>query len=232
LRETLALGNSSVEKQVHSLEAEILKVTTSEREMRERLQGEGTQELENAKKCWQQTEKDELKRRDQKMSSKLKQDAAKAIEPKLRQLMENHKEEIERLEREANRALDYFRLELYKRSNEEYRKETNKIRDDEKSRMSHLENEWTVKMEASRRERDNETKKIREEYEQRADMMKRQFNTEKQKIADEHHINLISAQKAEALEMEQTRLRHEREMVDMEEECEVKIAQKQKADEE
>jgi len=128
--------------------------------MCDKLKGEGTQELENAKKCWQQTEKDGLKKRDQKMSSKVKQDAAKAIEPKLHQLMENHKEEIERLEREANRTLDYFRLELYKRSNEEYRKETNKIRDDERSRMSHLENEWTAKMEASRRDRDNETKKI------------------------------------------------------------------------
>ena len=65
--------------------------------MCDKLKGEGTQELENTIKCWQQTEKDGLKKRDQKMSSKVKQDAAKAIEPKLHQLMENHKEEIERL---------------------------------------------------------------------------------------------------------------------------------------
>ena len=96
--------------------------------MCERLKGEGVRELENAKKSWQQAEKDELKKRDQKISLKLKQDAAKKIEPKLRELIENHKEEAERLQREANRELDYYRLKLYKCSNEEYRKETTSCR--------------------------------------------------------------------------------------------------------
>ena len=211
-----------------SLEAEIIKVTTSEREMCERLKGEGAQELEIAKKSWQQAEKDDLKKRDQKRSLKLKQDAAKKIEPKLRELMENHKGEAERLQREANRELDYYRLELYKRSNEEYRKETNKIRDNEGRRMSHLENESRAKLETYRIEQEDEMMKIREEYDQRADMMKRQFSAEKQKFAEEHQINLIDAQKAEDLEMEQTRVQHLREMVDMEEEYTEQMAQKQK----
>jgi hypothetical protein len=229
MREALTLGNSSLENQVSSLEAEIIKTTTSGREMCERLKGEGEQELKNAKKSWQQAEKDDLKKSDQKMSSNLKQVAAKAIEPKVRQLMENHKEEAERLQREANRELDYYRLELYKRSSEEYRKETNKIRDNELGHMSHLENELSAKLDTCRTERDDEIRKIREEYEQRADMMKRQFSADKQKFADEHQINVIDAQRADELEMEQTCMRHEREMVGMEEEYKERMAQKQKA---
>ena len=219
MREALALGISSLEKQASSLDAEITKTTTSEREMCERLKGEGLRELENAKKSWQQAEKDELKKRDQKMSKKLKQDAAKKIEPKLRELMENHKEEAERLQREANRELDYYRLKLYK----------NKIRDNEERRMSHLENELRAKLESCRIEQENEMKKIREEYDQRADMMKRQFSADKQKFAEEHQINLIDAQKAEDLEMEHARVQHLKEMVDMEEEYTEQMAQKQKA---
>ena len=164
-----------------------------------------------------------------KMSKKLKQDAAKKIEPKLRELMENHKEEAERLQREANRELDYYRLNLYKCSNEEYRKETNKIRDNEERRMSHLENELRAKLESCRIEQENEMKKIREDYDQRADMMKRQFSADKQKFAEEHQINLIDAQKAEDLEMEHARVQHLKEMVDMEEEYTEQMAQKQKA---
>lgn len=219
MREALALGISSLEKEASSLVAEITKTTTSEREMCERLKGEGVRELENAKKSWQQAEKDELKKRDQKISLKLKQDAAKKIEPKLRELMKNHEEDAERLQREANRELDYYRLKLYK----------NKIRDNEERRMSHLENELRAKLESCRIEQENEMKKIREEYDQRADMMKRQFSADKQKFAEEHQINLIDAQKAEDLEMEHARVQHLKEMVDMEEEYTEQMAQKQKA---
>jgi hypothetical protein len=231
-REALALGNISVEKQIRSLEAEIVKIATSDKEMCERLKVDGVQELENAKKSWQQTEKDELKKRDVKMSVELKKNAAKAIEPKLRQMMENQSCEIESVQREANRELDYYRLELFKRSNEEYKKATNGIRDDERSRLSHLENEWRVKIDTSRRERDNEMERIREEYEQRAGIMKRQYNADKQKLEDEHQTNLTDAQRANDLEKEQSRMRHEKETVKMEVEYESKMAQKQKTIEE
>ncbi|KAL3821943.1 LOW QUALITY PROTEIN: hypothetical protein ACHAXA_004431 [Cyclostephanos tholiformis] len=231
-REALALGNSSVEKQIKSLEVEIVKTATSERDMCERIKVEGAQELENAKKNWQQAERDDLKRRDQKLSSKLKQDAAKAIEPKLRKMMENQSCEIERVQREANRELDYYRLELYKRSNEEYKKVTSRFRDDERSRLSHLENEWSVKIDTSRRERDSAMQRIREEYEQRADMMKRQYNAEKTKLDDEHQIHLIEAERDVDMEKKQYCGQHDREMVDMEEEYESKMTQKQKTIEE
>ncbi len=228
-REALSRGNTSVEKQIHSLEAEIVKTATSDRETRERLKVEGAQELENAKKGWQQAERDELKKRDAKMSAELKKNAAKAIEPKLRQMMENQTCEIERVQREASRELDYYRLELFKRSNEEYKKATNIIRDEERSRLSHTENEWSVKIDTYRRERDNEMQRIREEHERRADVMKRRYNADKQKLDDDHQTNLIEAQRAGELENEQSRMRHEKEMVNMEEEYESKMAQMQKA---
>jgi hypothetical protein len=36
-------------------------------------------------------------------------------------MMEGHKEELERLEKVLARELDFYRLELYKRANEEFR---------------------------------------------------------------------------------------------------------------
>ena len=84
---------------------------------------------------------------------KLKKDAAKAVEPKLRHLIERNKEEFERMEREAERELEFYKLELYKRTNEEFRIETNKFRDGERTRILNLENDWIAKMEIARRDR-------------------------------------------------------------------------------
>jgi len=228
-REALALSIPLLQRQIYSLQAEILKTTTSENEIRERLNAEGARELENERVHWQMAERNELQMRDKRISSKLKQDAAKAIEPKLRQMMEGHKEELERIEKVLARELDFYRLELYKRANEEFRKESNTIREEEKSRSSHLEKEWTQKLENARKERENELWKVREEYEQRRDEIKKQFKACKQKRIEDHQTDLTEVKKLEDLEMEQIRARHEKSLGALEVEYKARAVQQQKS---
>ena len=218
IRDTLAKDCDALEKKVVSLQSDIERTAKSEQDICERLKREGAQALEDAKKSWQQSEKEELKKRDQKMSPKLKRDAAKAVEPKLRQLMERNKEDIERLEREAARELDCYKLELYKRSNEEYRRETNKIRAEERDRISYIQHEWLGKLENSRRQHEDEVNKIRKEFEERSVLIQQQFHKD--------------AQHAEALEMEQIANTHERQMSEMEDEYADKMVDKKRSCEE
>ena len=232
LRDTLAKDCDALEKKVVSLQSDIERTAKSEQDICERLKREGAQALEDAKKSWQQSEKEELKKRDQKMSPKLKRDAAKAVEPKLRQLMERNKEDIERLEREAARELDCYKLELYKRSNEEYRRETNKIRAEERDRISYIQQEWLAKLENSRRQHEDEMNKIRKEFEERSVLIQQQFHGDKQKCMNEHEAELEDAQHAEVLEMEQITIAHERQMSDMEDEHADKLVDKKRSCEE
>ena len=102
----------ALERELANIEVAIEKTTTSEQEMCGRLRRDGERDLEESKINWQNAERAELKKKDLKLSPKLKKDAANAVEPKLRQLMEENKEEVERLEREAARELDLYKLEV------------------------------------------------------------------------------------------------------------------------
>ncbi|KAL7550907.1 hypothetical protein ACHAWF_014117 [Thalassiosira exigua] len=228
LKETVQKDCDSLEKKLHRIQTDIEKMSTSERDMCEKLKRDGSRELEEAKKSWQQAEKEELKKRDQKLSPKLKRDAAKAVEPKLRQLMERNKEEIERLERESARELDYNKLELYKRSNEEYKAETKKIRAEERKRMEKFENEWLVKLDSARRECEDEMKAVRRAHEQRAKCMEQQFNAEKQQALDAHEAILREEALAQDSKMQQVRAQHEHEMRVLEDDHSRKLTHKQK----
>ncbi len=220
-----------LEKQVASIQAEITQATIAEKEICDRLCGDGKQALEDARRTWQKAEKDELKKKDKELSLKLKKDAAKAVEPKLRHLIERNKEEFERMEREAEREEEFYKLELYKRTNESFRNETSKIRDGERARILNLENDWIAKMEIARREREQEVKKIREEFEQRAAILQRQLNADRQRIMDEHQASVAEAHMAVGMELERIRTHHEQEMVVLEEEHRVKMSQQKKLSE-
>ena len=232
LKDSLTKDCAMLEKQVASIQAEIAHATISEKEICDRLRADGKKALEDARRMWQSAENEELKKKGRELSLKLKKDAAKAIECWLRQLMERNKEDIERIEREAERKLEFYKLELYKRTNEEFRKETNKIRDSERTRILNLENDWIAKMETARREREHELKKTRDEFEQRADILHRQFIADKQRIMDEHQATVAEAQIAVEMELERIRAHHEQEMADLEEEYRGKMAQQEKSSEE
>ena len=144
-------------------------------------------------------------------------------------MMEKNKEEIERLEREAARELDCYKLVMYKQSNGEFKKETNKIRVDERKRTEKLEAEWIAKMETKGNVFDIEMKGVRMEHKQRAVMVKRQFNAGRQKCIDEYGAVQEEAQVNGSRQMEQLRVRHEREMTDMEDEYSERLRQKLKS---
>ena len=71
-KETLDKDCSSLEQKLGRLQNDIEKVSLSEQGMCEKLKKEGARELEEAKKRWQQAEKEELKKRESQMSPKLK----------------------------------------------------------------------------------------------------------------------------------------------------------------
>jgi len=178
LNKTLTKECNSFEKKIARLQLDIEKTVNCS--MCESLRRDGSQALQDAKKNWAQTEKEEIKRREQRLSPKLKAQAAKAIEPKLRQLMERNKEMDLRLEREASRELDCYKLELHRMSNDAFRRETMKIRDEEKQRTSHLQQQWFQNLEQSRAKHENEMRKTTNLYAKRVEMMKQQFNVDKQ----------------------------------------------------
>ena len=219
---------SVLEKKEVSLQAEIERIAKSEKATSERLKKDSIQELEDAKKRWHQAERDEFKKREQKLSPKLKRDAAKAVEPKIRQLMEKHQEEIDRLQRESARELDSYKLELFKKSNIQFKVEASKIRDTERKRLEKFECEWMVKQEEMRLDHDAEMKKVRKEHDQRMSMNKKQFEAEKRECLDQHEIDMDDVKKSLDIEMEYIRVNHDREMAIMEEEYVEKMTERQR----
>lgn len=199
-------------KKEMSLKLVIERINESEKDMCERLQIEGLKDIENAQRSWQQAELQDLKRREQQLSPKLKRDAAKAVEPKLRKMMDIHEEEVGRLQRESTRELDSFKLELFRKCNSEFKKEANRLRDNERRRTEKLESEWAVKSEDMRREHEFELRKVRSEHQRITQMTMQQFNVDKQACIDQHHSDLEAAKKTNEMEMEQLTLTHEREM--------------------
>ena len=196
--------------------------------MCESLRRDGSQALQDAKKSWAQTEKEEIKRREQRLSPKLKAQAAKAIEPKLKTRMERNKEDLDRLEREASRELDCYKLELHRMSNDAFRRETMKIRDEERQRTSHERQQWFQNLEQSRAKHENEMRKTTHSNAKRVEMMEQQFNVDKQECIDEHEEQV---RRVEA-EMKKLEEQHLQDMRDIEEEFANKLIEKQRSCEE
>ena len=195
---------------------EIERLSKAEEEICDRVRKDGQRNLEEASMSWQHLEREEIKKRDQKISPKLKRDAAKAVEPKLRLMMEKNKEKITRLEREKARELDCYRLHLYKVSNQEFKKETSNIRVNERNRNTQLEAEWIAKLESSGARHEIEIERLQHEHDQRATTIKCQFNADKQKCIDEHVRMKKEAGVYELRQVEDTRVRHDSEMKVME----------------
>ena len=224
LNKTLTKECNSLEKKIVRLQLDIEKTVNTENDICQRLRRDGSQALLDSS----QTEKEEIKRREQRLLPKLKAQAAKAIEPKLRQLMERNKEDLDRLEREASRELDCYKLELYRMSNDAFRRQTIKIRDEEKQRTSHLQQQWFQNLEQSRAKHENEMRKTTSLYAKRGEMMGQQFNADKQECIDEHEEQVRTVE----VEMKNLEEQHLQDMRDIEEEFANKLIEKQRSCEE
>ncbi|KAL3782973.1 hypothetical protein HJC23_003129 [Cyclotella cryptica] len=216
-----------LEKKEQHLRADIAKSLRSEDEVCDQLKAEGELDIQQCQHSWQQGEEIDFRKREQKLSSKLKRDAARAVEPKLRQLMENNKEELDRLQREATREIDCYRLELLRKINEEFKMEADKIREAERRRMEKLESEWMLKVQEMRRNHGTEMDKERREHEQRAKLNKQQYNADRQRCIDRHEVDRENLRRAREIEVEQLNLNHEREMSSMESEYKEEIKNRQ-----
>lgn len=226
LNKTLTKECNSFEKKIARLQLDIEK--TVDCSMCESLRRDGSQALLDANKSWAQAEKEEIKRREQRLSPKLKAQAAKAIEPKLRQLMERNKDDLDRLEREASRELDCYKLELYRMSNDAFRRETRNIRDEERDRASYERQQWFQNLEQSRAKHENEMRKTTHLYAKRGEMMGQQFNADKQECIDEHDEQVRRVE----VEMKNLGEQHLRDMIDMDDEFANKLIEKQRSCEE
>lgn len=201
-----------LEKKEARLRVDIDKILSSERETCHQLKINGTAELQEFKKSWRQTEENDLKRRVEKLSPKLKRDAAKSVEPKLRELMELNAEELSRLQRQSNRDIDCYRLELFSKMNRDFKQESEKIRKEERQRQEQLESEWMQKLEEVRTRNCAEIDKTIKEHEQRMQMQNQHFSIDKQRLTHDHQAHLEDARQALNFEMEQVTIDHEREM--------------------
>lgn len=195
---------------------EIEKIVASEKETIERIQNEGALELKQAKRTWEQAEENDLKQREQKLSPKLKKDAAKKIEPKLRELIRTNAEDLARLQRNATREIESYRLEMFRKMNRQFKVECDNIRIQERQKREKLESEWMVKLEEVRNRHCSEMDKIAKEHERRMQIQKEQHDIDKQRISDEHDVAIEDAQKALSSEMEQTTLQYERDLLSIE----------------
>ena len=102
-----------MKKEEASLKLSLERIISLERDACKKMQEDGAKELENARSSWQYAEKNEFRKREQKLIPKIKREAAKMIEEKLRKLKEKHNDEKLRLERESARELQSYKLELY-----------------------------------------------------------------------------------------------------------------------
>jgi hypothetical protein len=205
-----------LEKKEARMVIDIEKVGASKNETIERLQSEGASDLKQANKMWDQAEENDLKRREQKLSAKLKKDAAKKIEPRLRALMETNAEELARHQRQAAREIDSYRLELFSKMNRQFKVECDNIRMHERQRAEKLESEWTAKLEEVRSRHCSEMDKVTKDHERRMQLQKKQHDIDMQRITDEHEVAIEDAQRAFSSRMEQITMQYERDLISME----------------
>lgn len=180
--------------------------------MCERMHQDGRVDLQQAKRSWQQAEEADLNRREHKLSAKLKKDAAKAVEPKLKHLMEMNTEELARLQRQSAREIDSYRVELFGKLNKEFKTQADKIRETERQRTESIEKDWMVKLEEVRARHCAEMDKAAKDHEVHMQMQRQQHDTVKQRIIHEHKAAMEDNQRLNHCQMEEATLKHDREM--------------------
>ena len=202
------------------------KLTSSESETCERMYREGANELQHCKKSWQQAEENDLKNREKKLAPKLRKDAAKKVEPRLRQLMEENTEELARLQRQSARELDSYKMELHRKMNKEFRAEADRIRETEREQVLKLEGEWMIKVEQVRVQNCDALNKTTKEHEQRMQLIKQQHNIQIQRLTHDREVAMEDAKRDLDSRLEDETRAHERIMAKMDADHKDKLSSK------
>lgn len=207
--------------------AELEKIAINRKETCERLKKEGLADMQVSKKSWAHAEENDMEKKERKLASKLKRDAANAVEPKLRQLIETNAEELDRLQRQAARELDSYKLELFSKMNREFKTESDNIRKMERQRNEQLEGDLMRKLNALQTSHLNDIEKKAKEHEHRMQIIKQQFDTDKQRLIREHEVAQEDAKNTLESQMNQVSRAHQLELATMEKEHKDKIRTRQ-----
>jgi hypothetical protein len=221
--ENLANQHEVLMKKEASLKLSLERVISVERDTCKKLQEDGAKELEKAKSNWLYSENNEIRKREQKLIPKIKRDAAKMVELKLRKLSEKHKDEIRSLERETARELESYKLELYRNSRKICKNERRQVEATEKRLIDSIEQEWSLKIEDARMENHREMTALKQSHEETMESLRKQHERDKERRLQQHDIDLKEAMTLKDACLAQQRLSNDCELKALEDKFDKEI---------
>ena len=217
MRANLKQECAALHKRVEALSANIARTERQEKETLERLKREGDADLQKARLVWQCAEKEGLRKRDRALTPKLKKDAAKQVEPKLKAIIGNHEESFARLERQASRDIEQYKLQLYKQGRERFRSESQAIRSELKLSRDKQETELLSKLALTQGDHERELKSIHDNHSRRMQLLQKQHDIsvsgiKRKHVSDKEDISARLASSQQQMEHE-----HQCELTSLEE---------------
>ena len=224
LNDDLAKQHKALKKEEASLKLSLERIISLERDACKKMQEDGAKELEKAKSSWQYSEKNEFRKREQKLIPKIKREAAKMVESKLRQLREKHNDEKLRLEREAARELQSYKLELYRNSHKICKNERRNVEAAEKRLMDNVIYEHDQKIEEVRSEHHNEMAELKLAHEETMDSLRAKYEVDKKRRLEQHEMDLREAKTLMEASLAQQSLSNDVELKALETKCDEEVS--------
>lgn len=229
INEGLAKQNKSLKKEEASLKLSLDHIISLEKEACNKIQEDGANELEKAKSSWQYSEKNDFRKREQKLIPKIKREAAKMVESKLRKLSEKHNDEIRSLERESARELQSYKLELYRNSQKICKNERRNVETAEKRLMDSVLSGHDQKIEEVRSENRQEMTVLKQAHEDTMESLRIQHETDKKRRLEQHEMDLREAKTLLEASLAQQSLNNNLELKALENRCDEEITLRKKA---
>jgi len=219
INEDLAKQHKALKKEEASLKLSLERIISLERDACNKLQEDGANELEKAKSNWLYSEKNEFRKREQKLIPKIKREAAKMVESKLRKLSEKHNDEIRRLERETASELQSYKLELYRNSQKICKNERRTLEAAEKRLLDNVLYGHDQKIEEVRSENNREVTVLKKAHEDTMELLRIQHETDKKRRLEQHEMDLKEARALLDAKLAQQNLRNEVELKALKNKC-------------
>ncbi len=229
INEGLAKQNKALQKEEASMKLCLERIISLERDTCKKMQEDGANELEKAKSSWQYSEKNDFRKREQKLIPKIKREAAKMVESKLRKLSEKHNDEIRSLERESARELQSYKLELYRNSQKICKNERRNVEAAEKRLMDNVLREHDQKIEEVRSENRQELTVMKQAHEDTMESLRIQHETDNKRRLEQHEMDLREAKTLLEASLAQQSLNNDLELKALESKCDEEMTLRKEA---
>ena len=223
INDDLAKQHKAMKKEEASLKLSLERIVSLERDACKKMQYDGAKELEKAKSSWQYSEKNDFRKREQKLIPKIKREAAKMVESKLRKLSEKHNDEILSLERESARELQSYKLELYRNSQKICKNERRNVEAVEKRLMDNVLHEHDQRIEEVRSEHLQEMAALKQAHESTMDSLRTQHEVDKKRRLAQHEMDLRESKALLEASLIQQSLSNDVELKALENKCDEEI---------